>query len=243
VAATVEARRLTEAHRVAQARLGARTVAQMLAAFRLLDPDDLDGSYHSWLRVAVPLIQGQRALSSRLAGNYLATFRTLELGAEAAAFSAVLAGPAPVEQIATSLAVTGPVSVRRNLVRGLTVEQAMDMARLTTARSGMRLALAGGRETITATTAADRQALGWARATSGNPCHFCAALASRGPVYSQSGVDFEAHDGCSCIAEPVYRRDAAWPSGSERFREVWDESTAGLSGNDALNAFRHAIEA
>ena len=82
--------------------------------------------------------------------------------------------------------------------------------------------------------------LGYRRVTSGNACAFCSMLASRGAVYSQRGASFEAHDGCSCSPEPV------WDIGPEpeevtRLRKLWRESTAGLSGKDALNAFRRAL--
>lgn len=66
-------------------------------------------------------------------------------------------------------------------------------------------------------------------------------LASRGGVYSRRSVDFPAHDGCSCSAEPVWSREQEPPE-VLALRRLWEESTAGLSGRDALNAFRRALE-
>lgn len=241
MAATIEARRLTEAHRLAQARLGAQTVAAVLAAWPLLDLDNLDGSLAGWLRVVAPVVQAQRRTSARLAANYLTTFRALELGVDVGPIVPTLAETVDTKTLTTSLLVTGPVAVKAALARRVTLAQAADIARSRSSAAAMRHALGGGRDTIAGTVGGDRRALGWARATSGKTCHFCAMLAGRGPVYSEQTVGFEAHDGCACTAEPVYRRDSVWPAGSQRYRDLWNEATQGLSGDDAVNAFRQSL--
>lgn len=78
-------------------------------------------------------------------------------------------------------------------------------------------------------------------------------LASRGPIYTSAssavtgpvlvGDTFKAHDRCRCVPEPVYRADAPWPRGSERYAQLWQESTRGLGGDEAIAAFRAAVEA
>lgn len=239
MASTAEAGRLTEAHRLAQARLGAQTAAQILSTWRLVDPAALDATVEAWLRVAVPIIGAQRTTSARLAANYLTAFRALELGRSARPIVARLAEDLDARQAATSLTVTGPARVKAATGRGVALATASTLGQTGSARSSMRLALDGGRSTISATVAADPQALGWARATSGSPCAFCAMLASRGPAYSEETVAFEAHDGCSCGAEPVYHRDADWPAGARDLRDLWDAHTRGEE--DQLNAFRRAL--
>lgn len=245
------ARRLTEAHRVGQARIGAQTVAAMRDAWQLLDPFDLDGTAGAWLRVVTPVVAAQRSTSTRLAGAYVQAFRALELDAPAAEFAPILAAGAPAEQVVQSLTITGPVSVKRHM-RGLrpgpgdlevVTARAMLIGRDMAAGAAMRHVLNGGRATILESVRADDAALGWARATSGKPCGFCAMLASRGPVYDAESVRFDAHDHCSCSAEPVYREGAPWPAGADDLRVMWDEVTAGLSGAEARNAFRVAVEA
>lgn len=243
MAATVAASRLTEAHRLAQARLGAQTVRQMFVAWHLLDPGDLDGTLDRWLRVSVPIVQGQRLSSARLASAYLAAFRTVELGAVSDGFVPVIAEQVPVEQVVASLTVTGPAAVKTHMRISPITARAMEIGQTMSAGAAMRHALNGGRSTIVDTVRSDRLALGWARATSGRACSFCAMLASRGPVYNADSVGFDAHDHCSCSAEPVYRDDAAWPAGAEDYRALWDEVTAGLSGDDARTAFRTALSA
>lgn len=243
MAADPRARRLTEAHRLGQQRLGVATISALRAAFTILDPTDLDATTERWLRVAVPIVQRQNDVSARLASNYLTTFRALEIGTTAG-FVPVVAQPVAVDAVTTSLLVTGPARIKKaTRIGGAPLVRIMSNAEVSTAGAGMRHALAGGRETILGSVAADRRALGWSRATSGKPCSFCALLASRGPDYNtEKTASFEAHDHCSCTAEPTYSEDAPWPSGSERFRELWDRSTAEAGSTDeALALFRASV--
>lgn len=237
MAAVPAAARLTEAHRIAQTRLGAQTVAAMRAIWPLLDPNDLDRSTRRWLTAAMPVIRSQRTTSSRLAANYLRTFKAIEIGGVQA--PVVLNETVAIAQLSTSLAVTGPIHVKQAMSRGVSVVQAMKTAEATSAAAAMRLSLDAGRGTVLRSIRADDEALGYARAASGNACAFCAMLASRGPVYGEESVDFAAHDHCSCGFEPVYRDDSPWPAGSERYRDMWQESKA--ADGDTLSNFRRAV--
>lgn len=242
MAATLDARRLTEAHRLGQTQLGVDIVQAMQSLWPLLDPDDLDGSVERWIRAVLPVVAGQRSGSARLAASYVTAFKTLELGGTATPAPVVLAEDIPVEALTTSLIVTGPVAAKASIARGLPAARAMDTALVTSAKAAMRHALDGGRRTTLDTVAADRNAVGWARATSGQPCHFCAMIASRGPVYKgENTADFQPHDGCSCTAEPVYRDDAAWPAGSDRWQDLWQQAKA--ADGDTAKVFRHLVEA
>ncbi|MDP1793555.1 MAG: hypothetical protein Q8K63_05385 [Acidimicrobiales bacterium] len=242
MAATAVARRLTEAHRQAQLRLGASTVAQLRRLFHYLDPRAVDATFEQWLAHVVPVVVTQRAASAQIASNYLRIFKVAELGVDAGDFALDVAS-IDLQGLATSLFVTGPVRIKTATGKGVPLSVIADYAEASTSAAGMRWALDGGRDLITDAVGADHQALGWARATSGKACAFCAMLASRGPVYSDDTVDFESHDGCSCTAEPVYRQDADWPAGARAYRAQWDEATkgAGLEPGDALNAFRKAL--
>jgi hypothetical protein len=115
----------------------------------------------------------------------------------------------------------------------------------------------------------DRAVQGWARVATGREtCGFCMMLVSRGPVYRSAagaGLDTDDttaqdliqagdteslnklmkrwHEGCDCKVVPVFDK-ANWP-GREAFlraRRIWNNSTKGYRGNDAVNAFRRAIE-
>lgn len=195
---------LTQTHRLAQTRLGAQVVAVMHSAWRLLNPDDLDGSFEDWLAVVEPMIQGARQSSTAMAAAYLNAARTLALGPDGR-FTPTLAGPGDPSALRTSMLVTGPVSIKAALSRNTQLARALDVAEASSSAAAMRHALNGGRETITLTVQADKRSVGYQRVTSGNACNFCADLADRGAVYGEDSADFQAHDGCSCSAEPVFR--------------------------------------
>lgn len=244
MAANTAAARLTEAHRLAQARLGARTVSQMLAVWPLLDIDALDDSFPRWLRASIPIIQGNRRASAQLAANYYATFRNVTLGLDAGTFAPPLAGPASVEAVTGALVITGPAAIKKGILRGVPVTQAEAVAQTESARAAMYHSLQGGRDAIAEAVAADPQAVGYARAASGDACAFCAMLASRGPVYSEDTVDFEAHPGCHCEPEPQFSRNDPWPAGSRDYQRLWNDSQRDLPKKDrGLNAFRRHIAA
>lgn len=238
MASTAEGRRLTEAHRIAQARLGRQTVSLMGAAWRIIDPADLDRTVEAWLRTAVPVVRAQRTGSARLAAAYYQRFRALE-ARTTSQFVPQPAGRIAAERAAASLTATGPARVRAATARGANIVQAGRAGLAGVAGAAQRLTLDAGRSTISQATSADPRALGWARALSGNACAFCQMLASRGPAYSEEAVAFEAHDRCSCGAEPVYSTDAAWPPGSREARDLWNQATSGEQ--DPLNAFRRAL--
>jgi hypothetical protein len=197
------ARRLTRAHRAAQAQIGVQTVGQMDTIWPLLDPADLDGTFERWLQAVTPVVTRQRISSARLAGNYLTVFRSLELPA-VTPIVPTLSEVVSTEQLATSLLVTGPLAIKRAMLRSVPLAQAVETANVTSAASAMRLALDGGRDTVMQTIENDPRATRWQRVTSGNPCDFCSMLEGRGAVYASDTVDFAAHDHCTCVAEPGY---------------------------------------
>lgn len=204
MALSADAARLTEAHRLAQVRLGAQTVDQMRTIWPLLDVTELDATFTRWLKAAITVVQPQRAISARLAANYFTTFRALELGTDVPALIPRLAETVSVQQLTTSLLVTGPVSIKSNMKRAMNLQTAADYAEASSSRSAMRQVLNGGRDTLTQTVNLDRNARGWTRVTSGKACDFCEMLAGRGGVYAAESGDFAAHDGCSCGVEPAY---------------------------------------
>lgn len=127
----------------------------------------------------------------------------------------------------------------------------------------------GGRRTIRNAVDRDGSAVGWARVATGREtCGFCLMLVSRGPVYQDAesaGLnaddttaldildegDTEAfnelmtrfHPNCDCKVVPVFDR-MNWQGRDDflKAQDTWREVTRGLSGRDALNAFRRAIE-
>lgn len=127
----------------------------------------------------------------------------------------------------------------------------------------------GGRRAIRNAVDRDSSAVGWARVATGREtCGFCLMLVSRGPVYQSAesaGLNTDDttaldildegdkaafdelmtrfHPNCDCKVVPVFDRND-WQGRDDYLeaRKTWNEVTKGLSGRDALNAFRRAIE-
>ncbi len=244
---TVEGRRLTDAHRIIQVRIAADVSARMIAAWPLLDPFNLDATVDQWLSVARSVVTTGRSQSVQVSAQYLRLFRAIELGT-ADRFAPILAEAVNTAALDTSLLVTGPVKVKQAIGAGQAVEAASQLAVASAAGAASRHALNGGRDTIDRTIRGDRLALGYSRYTRANCCSFCAMLASRGPVYKSAETATVTsrgrryHDHCYCQPVPVYSRDAAWPGQARQFEALWQETTKGKSGRDAVNAFRRAYE-
>lgn len=173
----------------------------MSSVWPLLDLDHLDRTFPTWLRAVETLVGGHRRTSAQIAAGYYATFRRFNLG-DTKPFDPILGDALDLKRFGTSMLVTGPVSVKSALSRGVELATAADIANARSAAAGMRFALGGGRDTITRSVAADSRARGWTRVTSGRACDFCASLA--GEVFSEASVAFAAHDRCGCSGEPAF---------------------------------------
>jgi hypothetical protein len=143
-----------------------------------------------------------------------------------------------------SMLVTGPVNIKAKIKRATPPAQAARTALVQASGAAARHVLDGGRNTVLTVVQNDDVALGWARVTDGDPCAFCAMLASRGPAYkSRQQAAFQAHDHCACSVEPVFSRAAEWPGRSREFQQLWNDNIRGqYSGKDAIRAFRRLYE-
>ena len=239
MAATAEGRQLTRTHRNAQLTLRAALIRDLLLIWNaVFDPTEPD-SYGEFVQIAEILIRQLYGDSSALARVYYREF--LEAEGVPTRVSPIPAPELAHDRIRRSLFATGLAGSLRALRLGYPPQAAKAQGFVLASGSASRLALLGGRETITETTRVDGLVTGWQRITSGSPCAFCAMLASRGPVYRESTVGFSAHDHCSCTPEP-YHHGSEWPTANQQFRDLWNETTRGHGGRDAVNAFRAAIE-
>ncbi|MEV1157726.1 hypothetical protein AB0J27_20240 [Micromonospora chokoriensis] len=237
--------RITDDYRRLQATLSGDAAARVAVAFEtLLNPADLDRSFPVYARAVAQIIAEARSAVVLLAGAFYLAFREGSR-AKGEVPPIAYAGALPPVRLATSLLVTGPVTVKQSLSRGQSLETAISRARVATVGAAYRMTADAGRSTIRDTIQRDKVALGWARVTDGDPCYFCAMLASRGPVYLSEGTargDDPYHDGCGCLPAPVFSLNDAWPGRAREFEALWQESTEGLSGREAVNAFRRAHE-
>jgi hypothetical protein len=200
VATTALGRQLTNAHRIAQARIGASTVAQAIAVYSLLDVEDLDATTAAWLSTMLALIQSQRVKSSAAAAQYLQALRIAEIGEP---FTPRLARPAAQDQLSTSMLVTGPIGLKANMARGIPLTRAVDLSVAAVAGAAMRHTLNAARETISRTSRADTFIEHWERIVSSDACDWCQNLANE---RMSPDTQFESHDACHCMNEPQYTR-------------------------------------
>lgn len=191
---------LAQAHRLQQLAVRAETLRQATRIWPAFDIADIDRTWRPVQESLTALVWLRHRDSSMVAARYYRTARTVAGVAGAAPIR--LAVPPPLEQLAVSLTHVGPVGAKRLVALGR--RDAAEQTFVKVLGTVGRLVLNGGRETLTATIQADRRARGFERVTSGNACDFCSMLADRGAVYSEDTADFEAHDHCSCSAEPVF---------------------------------------
>lgn len=192
---------LTEAHRLAQAKLSASVVADLLKVWPLLDPTALDATVDRWLTASSAIVAKKHGDSAALAREYLRRFRAVELGTPITAWTPPAAPVPAMEAIRTSLVVQGPVRIKAAMVARTPLATAVETAAGTSSAAGSRHVLAGGRDTIVEAAKADERAQGLRRITSGSACRFCSMLATR----TDFTYEFSAHDGCHCQTQPVYR--------------------------------------
>lgn len=160
-------------------------------------------------------------------------------------YNAVLGPDIPPTALANSLGVTGPTRYKQLVDSGTPPNEAVTDALDSMNSMLVRRVQDGSRLTVVSNVMKDDKAYGWQRlSATGHPCAFCALLISRGPVYkSQASADFQAHDKCSCFAEPFYTSSAQAVPVAQEYQELYKSSTEGYSGQAARNAFRRAYEA
>lgn len=239
MARTAEGVTATINHRRMQIALRAGILRQLVTLWPVFDTEDF-GTYRAFVEAVLPLIQRYHQDSAQLAARYYTAFRLVEGVAGTA--TPRLAAEMPFRQIRIALSATGLSSTLKAVRAGRSLESAKRAGFVAVSGSVGRLALAGGRDTVTSSIRADRQALGWQRVTDVDPCYFCAMLAGRGAVYvSRETAGFKAHDDGACVPEPFYRGSATI-SRNKEFERLWAESTHGKSDKAAVKAFRQAYE-
>lgn len=216
MALTAEGKALTEAHRVGQIAIGERADAALRMVWPVLDPSSLDASEPAWMGASLGLMRPHFEDSVSLSRAYAAEYRTAEGVAPGP-----LARPEWAQRyMAENLHLSGPVRVKLLVKGGMAGDAAAAAAVTKFAGIVRRGVLSGGRMMINETAQNDSRAIGWRRVTDGNPCTFCAMVASRGPVYGRdtvltTGEGLRYHGHCGCTAELVY---GEWkPTDMEQF--------------------------
>jgi hypothetical protein len=232
------------AGRVAQLAIRAQLLRDVTALWPMLDRKRLDETWPGWLRAMSLLVRNYHGQSAQAAAS---TYRAAREQAtlSPAPRSLIKFAPTPSQDwLDKAFGYSGPGSFQRDVARP-------NAALETTLGTSTRIALDGGRTTTINTVRHDPVALGWYRVTDGDPCAFCALLASRpamkhedgsfrkGSLYnSEETASFKAHDHCACAAAPVFSASQELPDISQLAAEIYKNRGEG----DALNAFRRAWE-
>ncbi|MBF4549678.1 hypothetical protein [Pseudoclavibacter sp. VKM Ac-2888] len=240
MARTADGRALTEAHRLAQIRVGAQAEVAARALWPRLDVDDIDASVPMWMAANLVVAERQHDASVAMAAAYLEEYQRAEVGRPVIPAGADF----DAEEVRAMLLINGPNRVKALINKGLTGPEAHAAAVTKYGGIVRRATMAGGRRTVDETARSDQRAVGWRRVTDGNPCTFCAMLASRGPIYGTQastagdvmrptrggGEGLRYHGHCGCTAEIVY---GAWiPNESELY--AIDEYQRAAAQVDAL---------
>lgn len=228
-----------------QALLVARMARQVLRVWRdLMNPAKVDDSWPAVRAALMPIVQEARVQSATLARAAYTEARQ-EAGIPDDGFKPAEPLRLAIDRLEASLDVTGPVEFKKAIAAGKTPQQAMDAAAVRMVGATQYLALEGGRSVMKQSIEADERATGWARVTDGDPCAWCAMLASRGPVYKtaqtagdpRQGGD-RYHDHCACQAWPAFTLNEPFVGIAERLYDDWLRETRGRGGKHAVNAFR-----
>jgi len=265
MAVTAQAAALTEAHRVAQTQNGA-LVAYVVAQLwlRTIEPEDISGSAANLVARLIPLLRQRRDFSAIKARQYYQAFRKAEVqggdGFELPAMTEL-----NLQALETSLRVTGEVALKKRiaglplggdlpaLTQQLLVKQAIEETSVDISGAATRHVMNGGRDELSNMVADDREALGYIRVTDGDPCYFCAMLASRGPVYDDLSFDesdprfigageHKVHDHCGCSTEPVFDRKTKWPGKARAAETAWVDLSRELGHVPTILEFRRRWE-
>lgn len=249
MATATEIRTLTQAHRNTQVNTSTKLAALAMAYYATKVNPSMPAQVEQWLALFLPRILAGSETSARLAAAYATNLRLMEMPAERRI--EVETRPGSIEQqIRTSLITVGPQSYANKLtqIRDLDVapQQRAALMREAKVSSSKRVAAAtmrhvqsGGRETLIGHARDDRTVLGWVRVTRGEPCFFCAMLASRGLVFADDSFEFsnaqfegagefKVHDECRCTLKPVRdRKTDPLLADVKKFEDMWTRWGAG----------------
>lgn len=240
------AQAIAEEQRRQQAEISTQAIAAFVAAWALLDAARAAGTGLSrWFDMVDDLAElySEAAWINAMAGY--TNLRRLHFPGEPV--------PLPRRDRPDIDALNGSM---RSLVVGPLFRRAAGSSRAVAQRDGAgaftRHILAPARAAVQ--RSGDRRILGWIRVTDGNPCTWCAMLASRAvladdgsrslyssrevALFTDSGERY--HDHCMCTAVPIFSRYDQVPPQAAGYRRVWNDAAAGQP--DPVNAFRRALE-
>jgi hypothetical protein len=226
---------LAEAARRAQLEIRRQMLADVARLWPVLNFQHPDRTWPGWLRAMSVVLGRYHGQSAQAGGLYYRAARQAALG-DPGDVSLVKLAAAPADQWVTRALGYSAVGVYRKQTvdLGRAPDVAARAALTQTLGTSARIVQDGSRTTVVQSVHADDKAVGWYRITDGDPCAFCALMASRGVVYKSTTVNFEAHNDCGCTSAPAFSRDQELPAISREADRIY------RSGNASLADFRKA---
>lgn len=234
------------AAKAAQIAIRAALLQDVARLWPALDKSRIAQTFPGWIQAMTTLVTNYHGQSSAAAAAFYRAARAQALQSPTPASLVKPASPPQSEWVRRAFGFSGPGMLQRDTAQPGT-------ALSTTLGTAARIVLDGGLTTVTSTSKTDPAAVGYFRITDGDPCAFCALLASRGIVYKEqsfqasnkrftgAGVD-KVHNLCGCILAPAFSPKQALPSISLTARDVYAQSpdVANADGKAKLAAFRRA---
>jgi hypothetical protein len=245
VAATVsDGGRDPDRYRAAQLGLTRLLVRDVRGLRRLIIPSRLRTSVPDWITAVQTVVDQYARMSAALAAEFYDGQR--EAAGVAGAFTVPVADPPPDAQTEAGLRWAtkdiwerDPQSATAAQLEPL--DTRLEQAEKKAEQVAQKLVADTGRATVIDAVRQDRQATAWARSAALGACAFCKLIASRGAVFAQDTVRFQAHDGCHCGAIPVFKGQKFEPSPhAKEWARLYQEYAAGHSGSQ-LARFRRAL--
>ncbi|MFD8088618.1 VG15 protein [Streptomyces malaysiensis] len=214
---------------------------------RLIIPSRMQATVPDWIEAVRALVGEYGAASASLAANY---YDAQRMAAKVTGtFTVPLLDPPPDEQVDNSLRWAtkdlwprDPEDPATTEAQKAPLETRLEQAEKKAEQVAQKLVADQGRGTVHNAVQRDRQAVGWARSAALGACAFCRMLSIRGMVYKRDTVGFRAHDGCHCMAIPVFKGQRFELSDkAKEWERLYREYAAPYSG-DQLRRFRRAIE-
>lgn len=231
-------------YRAAQLGLTRLLVRDVRGLRRLIIPSRLRTSVPDWIAAVQAVVNQYSTTSAALAAEFYDAQR--EAAGVTGTFTVPVADPPPDGKIEAGLRWATKDVWERDPDAATDaqlepLDTRLEQAEKKAEQVAQKLVTDTGRATVIDAVRQDRQATAWARSAALGACAFCKLIASRGAVFSQDTVRFQAHDGCHCGAIPVFvgQRFELSPHAQEWAR-LYQEYAAGHSGSQ-LRLFRQAL--
>lgn len=204
--------------------------------WQLLHPQALDRSLPAWVAAVHAIVARYAPMAAVLAADY---YDSARIAARAPGrFTVPLADAPPEQQVDAAMR-----WATRNMwgLDQTTLPDRIAAAETMANDAASKLVADVARSTVTDAVASDPEAIGWARVAKPNACAFCKMLSTRRAVYTADTVTFRAHNGCNCVAVPVFKGEKWQPPS---YVQQWEKEyrKAAQAKGDTLKNFRRIVE-